>query len=686
MISRASFHSPSSRLGITIAALLCCTALTRTSAAQEPVFSRAPLADKPYAELPLGAIKPQGWLRTQLECMAAGMTGHLDEMYPEVVGKRNGWLGGDGDGWERGPYWNDGALPLAYQIGDESLMRKVDRWVEWTLANQREDGYIGPIPFETPPTHEPGLQRDRRRDWWPKMVMLKILQQRYMATGDTRVLDCLTRYFRFQLKELPKTPLNHWSYWANRRGADNLLVVYWLYNITGDKFLLKLGDLINEQTHPYTEIFLQREKLRRFRYGGESDHAFHCVNVAQGIKTPIIRYQADPHPRHLQAIEYAFADIEEVHGQPHGLYGGDEGMHGTVLTQGSELCSAVEMMFSLEKMLEITGDLEFADRLEMIAYNVLPTQISDDFLTRQYYQQANQVMATTAKRNFIQERQGRRIVFGLTSGYPCCTTNLHQGWPKFTQHLWMATADEGLAALVYAPSEVMANVAGGKSVTITESTFYPFEDTVQFTVATDFEVDFPLHLRAPSWCDDPTLTLNGNAIKAERKGNLIIVDRTWSDGDKLVLLLPMKLKSKRWHENSVSLYRGPLLYALEIEEDWSVNEHGDREVRPKSRWNYALNENHIKDLDRYFEVKTGSRTNKPWSLEGAPIRLEGIGVQHPLWHLYNESAGPIPWSPQPSGRFQLGDLEHITLVPYGCSTLRVSAFPTIFLPPEKKPQ
>lgn len=66
-------------------------------------------------------------------------------------------------------------------------------------------------------------------------------------------------------------------------------------------------------------------------------------------------------------------------------------------------------------------------------------------------------------------------------------------------------------------------------------------------------------------------------------------------------------------------------------------------------------------------------------------RLEGIGVQHPMWHLYNESASPNPWSPQPSTRFQFGVLEYITLVTYGCSTLRVSAFPTMFLPAGKKP-
>ena len=651
-------------------------------------FNRAPLKAKPYAELPQGAIKPKGWLREQLAGMAKGMTGHLDELYPEVIGARNGWLGGDGDGWERGPYWIDGALPLAYQLDDKALKQKVNRWVEWTLNNQRKDGYIGPIPFVNPPKPEPGLQRDRRRDWWPKMVMLKILQQHYMATRDQRVLDCLTRYFRFQLKELPETPLDHWSYWANRRGADNLLVVYWLFNVTGDKFLLKLGDLLNEQTHPYTDIFLKREKLKRFRYGTKSDHAFHCVNVAQGIKTPIIRYQGDPNPRHLQAVKEAFADIEQTHGQPHGLYGGDEGMHGTVLTQGSELCTAVEMMFSLEKMLEITGDLDFADRLESIAFNVLPTQIADDSLTRQYFQQANQVMVTKSIRNFIQEKHGRRIVFGLTSGYACCTCNLHQGWPKFTQHLWMATADKGLAALVYAPSEVTTTVADDQSVTLKQTTYYPFEDEVRIKVSTEVDVIFPLHLRVPAWCEAPKLSLNGDSIQGQRDGNLLIVHRSWKDGDQIVLTLPMKLRTRRFHENSVSLYRGPLLYVLEIKEEWSVNEDGDREVHPKSTWNYALNENHLKDLEKYFKVSTSPRSDHPWSLDGAPIRLKGIAVPHPAWSLYNESAGPIPWSPQPSQRFgNVHDkLEHVSLVPYGCSTLRVSAFPTLRWGPYKKPQ
>ena len=75
-----------------------------------------------------------------LERMAAGMTGHLDEWYPEVCGDRNAWLGGDGDTWERGPYWIDGLYPLARLLKDETLIAKAMPWIEWTLANQRDNG------------------------------------------------------------------------------------------------------------------------------------------------------------------------------------------------------------------------------------------------------------------------------------------------------------------------------------------------------------------------------------------------------------------------------------------------------------------------------------------------------------------------------------------------------------------
>lgn len=660
-------------------ALLVCTSLHAT----EVVWNRSPLAAKPYSELPLGAIQPRGWLKNQLERLARGMSGRLDELYPEVVGDRNGWLGGDGDGWERGPYWVDGLLPLAHLLKDEKLQAKAERWVEWTLAHRREDGYLGPIPFEHPPEPEPGIQRDKRRDWWPKMVMLKVLQQHYMATGDERVVEALTRYFRFQLRELPQTPLGHWTFWGNRRGADNLMVVYWLYNITGEEFLLELGELIHSQTHPYTRIFLERGDIalhgpfneKQWTAKDATAYPFHCVNLAQGMKAPIIYSQRDANPKYLQAVRKAFDDLERLHGQPHGLFGGDEALHGRQLTRGSELCTATEMMFSLEKILEITGEMEFADRLELIAFNLLASQINDDCLTRQYFQLANQVKVTHATRNFY-NNEPDRLVFGLLSGYPCCTCNLNQAWPKFAQHTWMAAADNGLAALAYAPSRVTAKLGEqGEQVTVTETTDYPFRESVKFKVETSKAVRFPLHLRMPGWCLGPRISINGELQPEPISKGVVVLNRVWKTGDVVDLQFPMELKAKRWHENSVGFQRGPLIYALRIDERWQERDNYF-EVLPGSPWNFALLEKSLPSLsDHYRVVETESLADNPWNLQNAPLEIQTTGIRLPDWTTYKDDAGPIPWSPQQ--RPVDANPEPITLVPFGCTTLRISAFPTV---------
>ncbi len=435
--------------------------------------NRQPLLQKDYIELPVGAIKAEGWMQEQLLRMKNGMTGHLDTVYEKVMGRRNGWLGGDGDVWERGPYWIDGLLPLAYLLDDEALKEKVKPWIEWTLASQKENGYFGP---DTDREYERGLQRDNSHDWWPKMVMLKIMQQHYSATGDRRVLDFMTRYFKYQLQELPKNPLGKWTFWAQQRGGDNLMMVYWLYNITGDKFLLDLGRLIHSQTNDWTDIFLNQDHLIR-------PYSLHCVNLGQGFKEPIVYYQQSHDHKHLEATDKALRDIRNTIGLPTGLWGGDELLRFGAPTTGSELCTAVEMMYSLEEMLEVTGNLRWADHLERIAYNALPTQVNDDFTARQYYQQTNQVCVSRHWREFSTPHEDTDILFGQLTGYPCCTSNLHQGWPKFVQNLWYATADQGLAALVYAPSNVTAKVGSGTEVCITEETAYPFREDIRFRIA-----------------------------------------------------------------------------------------------------------------------------------------------------------------------------------------------------------
>ncbi|HOE94887.1 MAG TPA: glycoside hydrolase family 127 protein, partial [Candidatus Cryptobacteroides sp.] len=241
----------------------------------------AEISLRKYNELPLGSIKPDGWLREMLVRQRDGITATLDKVYPEVVGDRNGWLGGDGDCWERGPYWIDGLLPMAYILNDAELKAKAQRWVDWTLNSQQESGQFGPCK-DYP--NEPGLQRGRSQDWWPRMVMLKVLMQYYDATSDERVIPFMDKYFRYQLKTLSEKPLGHWSGWAEYRAADNMIAALWLYRHTGEKYLLDLCDVLHEQGHDFTKMFLESDELSRIS-------TIHCVNLSQGLKEPLVYSQ-----------------------------------------------------------------------------------------------------------------------------------------------------------------------------------------------------------------------------------------------------------------------------------------------------------------------------------------------------------------------------------------------------------
>lgn len=650
--------------------------------------AQSALTKSAYQELPLGSVKPEGWLKDQLQIMANGSTGHLDEVHAKLKND-NGWLGGTGDGWEETPYWLDGAVPLAYLLDDPELKSKVLQYINWTLDHQRPSGYFGPITKDerekttqlTPENCASG------EDWWPKMIMLKVLQQYYEATNDARVIPFMTKYFQYQLSAIKNCPLGKWTEWATSRGADNVMMAQWLYTKTADESLVELAALIESQSYDWSTWLGNRDWVIWAAANQTDEHWMrrHAVNIGMALKSPVINYQRTGDEKYVKAIKTGWNDLMTLHGLPMGIFSGDEDLHGNDPTQGVELCAIVEAMFSLEKIISITGDQQYMDALERMAFNALPTQTTDDYNAKQYFQIANQVEVSRGVFDFsLPFDREMNNVFGLRSGYTCCTANMHQGWTKFASHLWYGTNDGGVAALAYSPGTLKMKLGKDQNeVTIREVTNYPFEESVTFEIATKRTAAFPLHLRIPSWCKEATLMLNGKPLQTGKGNTIVVIDRIWNDKDKLVLNLPMEVTTSNWAKNSRTIERGPLVFALKLGERWekgTQEKEGDYfSVYPTEEWNYGLLETIVKDPKTNLKVTTKPMPAKfVWNQKVAPIEITTSAKKIPDWKVVNGVAH------QPvtdrngvyKGKVEQ-DVVSIKLIPYGFTKVRVVAFPVV---------
>lgn len=621
------------------------------------IGNRSPLLASPLMKLPVGCVRPEGWVRTQLELLANGFIGRLPEISPWLKFETSAWVSPDGEGengWEEMPYWLKGYTDLGYVLGDSRIVDEATRWVEGIISTRRSDGYFGP---------ESNL---KAMDLWPNMVALYALRTHYDATGDRRVLDLMTGYFGWMMKQpleniLPRS-------WQKTRGGDNLDSIYWLYNRTGEQRLLAAARVNHERTADWT--------------GGVA--SWHGVNISQCFREPGQYYQQTKDIRYLRAAERNYDEVYRLFGQmPCGHIAADENCREgyTGPRQATETCTLVEFMYSHEMLAAITGDVKWADRCEDVAFNILPASMTPDLKGLHYLTAANMVQLDSANKAPMIQNGGEMLSYN-PHAYRCCQHNVAFGWPYFVEHMWMATQGNGLAAVLYGPCKVTAVVGDSVTVSISEQTAYPFDETVSLTLSAPKPVSFPLALRIPGWCDSPTLAVNGKiaATPGSPKGWLLI-ERVWRDGDTVLLTLPMKLEVKTWelNRNAVSVYRGPLAYSLKIGERWhrygGTEEWPAYEVYPTTPWNYGL-ELDGKDAEGSLEVvkARGRIADQPFTPDDAPLQIRAAGRKIPQWVLEeNGLIGEVQQGPVRSTE----PLEEITLIPMGCARLRVSMFPVI---------
>lgn len=619
------------------------------------VTNRSPLLLTPYYALPLGSVRPQGWLLAQCQLQRDGLTGNAETLYANDLGTNSGWLGGTGESWERGPYYFKGLIALAYTLDDSGLKRKAQKWMDWLLDHQRPDGYIGPASND---------------DWWPRMVATYALRDYYEATADARVPNVLSNYFRYMLANLPSRPLRDW---AKARAGDEMDVALWLYNRNGDTNLLSLVKLLRQQAYDWPTIL----SSNRFMLYGKDFQPKHNVNVEQALKFPAIYYQLSQQSSDRDALALGMQHLMIENGLSCGINSGTEFLAGDASTEGVELCAIVEEMLSLETAVRITGDARLADRLETVSFNALPAALANDIKGIQYYTLANNVIAVNGGHGFNQDYPNGTLP-GPDSGYPCCRYNFHMGWPKFVQNSWAATSDGGLALIAYGPTVVNATV-GGQTVTVTEDTAYPFDEQVRLRISSVQPATFPLVLRIPGWCSSATVSVKGRKQSGLNAGSFFRIQREWTDGDTVAVNLPMPIQTQMGPSRAVAINRGPVVYSLSIGENWTVRTpdslgkgFDEFELHPTTPWAYALKVDPTNPTPA-FTVSHYSVSANPFNPTNPPVSLQAKASLLSDWtdgwrgtHAFEPPASPVS---------SASPLRTVTLVPFGSQHLRVSWFP-----------
>ncbi|WP_050697065.1 CBM35 domain-containing protein [Anaeromassilibacillus senegalensis] len=646
------------------------------------------LEPSPFVQLPMSAVQAKDWLKQQLLLQKHGMTGEMHDLY-EMYKSSNGWRGGSGDGWERGPYYARGLISLAFVLDDAELQEKAMEWIDFSLDHQRENGFFGPLAD--------GDGTSAGWDWWPRMIMIEAIRDYYEYTEytgvpDERVLPFFKKYFRFQHDRLPGYPVTSW---AAARAGDNAEVVLWYYNRVYDPedpassaWLIEVAQELMKNSHgifgnynDWTTIF------------HDSTVRNHVVNTTQAMKSPPVQYQFTGAERDRTAIREGIFNMGIDHARVDGLANSDEWARDNLPHMGAELCSVVESLQSYGVAMRILGDSWIGDDMERVAYNNLPAGYTPDFTAHNYFQAQSQMMATNGAHEFIHDH-GNSSAFAAPAGDACCISNMHMGWPKFIQNMWMATADDGLAVISYGPNRVQAKVADGKTAVFDQETKYPFDGAIALHYEGE-SAQFPLLLRVPDWCESPSFTVNGEPAEGILSNGYFTIDREWAFGDTVDVDFPMEIHTSTWYNNSTAVERGPLIYTIHVKEDWHTPDpemddprvlkmspggvaptkaFPSREVTPASRWNYAL----VYDQDdpsASFDVTVADEIAlQPFHTANAPVTIRATGQIVPEWQLLNNVVPEPPYSPiQADPALQ----EQIELVPYGCSRLRIVQMPRV---------
>jgi len=593
-------------------------------------------------------IRPEGWLRRQLEIEAAGLSGNLDRIWPDV--RDSAWIGGDRDGWERVPYWLDGFIPLAFYLEDEGMIERATRYINGILETQKPDGWLCPG------------DDDKRLDYdlWAYLLICKVLALWCDFTDDARAEDALLRGMERLYLSLEDGSARLGG-WGQFRWFEGLIPILYLNERHDAPFLLPLARILKERGTHYPD-------LTHYWQAPADDWRlyWHIVNLAMMPKYEALT-SALFGEEYTGEAEALLDLLYEKHGTAVGTVNGDECLGGPDNNHGTELCGVVEFMYTCETLHRLTGDDKWADRVEEMAFNALPATMSEDMWTHQYDQLVNQVACTTLpQRGHFTTNGPEAHLFGLEPEYGCCTANMAQGWPKFVMTLFRAE-DDGVLSTSMVPASVTFT-AGDVTVKLSQKSLYPFRDCCTYTVDCDGTAEFPLWVRIPAWAEG--VTVNGTSAIVD--GTRLLLGTSFCGKTEFTVTLGASANLLPRKNGLYFVKRGALVYSLPVDSEKTFlrdEEAGQPwalyELRPTSDWAFGFTD----DALTYGESEMGE---VPFSEKNSPVYIDATlaPVEWKCLESFPDIACPTPISDK-----AVGTPRTMRLIPYGCTMLRMTEMP-----------
>ena len=452
---------------------------------QLPIGNRMEINMKKWNFYTSKEIKPEGWMRRQLEIQAEGLSGNLDKVWRDV--RDSAWIGGEAEGWERVPYWLDGFIPLAYLLENEDMIGRAKKYIDAIISFQKPSGWICPCSDEDIP----------RYDTWAVQLISKVLVVYYECSGDERIPEVLYKVMK-NYYELLKDETVKLFMWGKFRWFEAFIAIEFLQKRYNEEWLVELAEILKAQGLDYNTL-TDRWKKPLSDWTLET----HIVNLVMMLKHEAMSGMVLG-GEYTDNAEKLVTILDKYNGTPVGLFTGDECLSGLSAIQGTELCAVVEQMYSYEHLFAYTGDSKWAERLELIAFNALPATLSDDMWAHQYVQMSNQnTCEQFPSKPIFGTNKAESHLFGLEPNYGCCTSNFNQGWPKLTISSFMYDKDS-ILSVVPIPATLNDDKAS-----ITLKTEYPFKNKLCYEI--EAKAAFTFKVRVPSFAKN--LVVNGEKTR-----------------------------------------------------------------------------------------------------------------------------------------------------------------------------